>query len=142
MRLALIALPATLVLAACGQPAEEAPTSEAGASPAATEMVAAADPDAKPPACAQCATCHAVVAGAPHGVGPNLHGIAGRTAGTLAGFAYSPAMKSSGLVWDAATLDSYLEDPRAHVPGTKMAFAGIKDAARRKALVDWLMLQK
>jgi cytochrome c len=83
-----------------------------------------------------------VVAGAPHGVWPNLHGIAGRTAGTLAGFAYSPAMKSSGLVWDAATLDSYLEDPRAHVPGTKMAFAGIKDAARRKALVDWLMLQK
>jgi cytochrome c len=79
---------------------------------------------------------------APHGLGPNLWGVAGTKAGDIKDYAFSPAMKASGLVWDEATLDKYLTNPRAAVSGTKMSFAGIADAAKRKELITWLMAQK
>jgi cytochrome c len=62
-------------------------------------------------------------------IGPSLHGVVGRTAGTHEGYKYSPAMVEagkSGVVWDEATLTKYLHDPKAMVKGTKMAFAGLK----------------
>ena len=59
-------------------------------------------------------------------IGPNLHGIIGRAAGTAEGFNYSEAMKSSGLTWDEATIEKYLRDPKGFVPKNKMAFAGLK----------------
>lgn len=90
---------------------------------------------------AQCAMCHSTVAGK-KGVGPSLAGIANKKAGSLPGFAYSPTMKSSKLKWDKATLNRYLADPRKTVPGTKMVYAGQKDAGKRAALISYLMTLK
>ncbi|MEQ1547441.1 MAG: cytochrome c family protein [Chakrabartia sp.] len=97
-----------------------------------------ADPNAPPAAFAQCAACHKVEAGAPNGLGPNLHGVVGQKAALVAGFNYSPAMKASGLTWDEATLDQYITNPRALVVGTKMSFAGQPDAAKRAEIIAWL----
>lgn len=74
---------------------------------------------------ASCANCHAVGPSARHGFGPQLNGLVGRQAGSLAGYAYSPAMKASGLVWREATLTAFLRDPSGVVPGTKMRYWGV-----------------
>ncbi|MFN3862432.1 MAG: c-type cytochrome [Roseateles sp.] len=74
---------------------------------------------------ASCANCHAVGPGARHGFGPHLNGLMGRKAASLAGYAYSPALKASGLVWTPATLTTFLRDPGALVPGTKMRYFGL-----------------
>jgi cytochrome c len=89
----------------------------------------------------QCSICHASVAGKT-GLGPSLAGVTGRKAGTLAGFAYSPAMKARASKWDKATLDKFLTDPRTAIPGNRMIFAGQKDAAKRAALVAYLATLK
>jgi cytochrome c len=85
----------------------------------------AGDPAAGQKVFAKCKACHEV-ASATNKVGPTLKGLFGRTAGTVEGFAYSAAMKDSGIVWDEATLTTYLADPKASLPKTKMAFAGLK----------------
>jgi len=85
----------------------------------------------------QCGICHAIAAGR-NMVGPSLAGIVGRKAGTIPGFRYTDANKNSGLTWDAATLDRYLTNPRAAVPGTNMAFAGLKADQQRQDLVAYL----
>jgi len=87
---------------------------------------------------ARCGICHAVAAHAPSSVGPDLHGLFGRKAGSLAGYDYSPAMKHSGIVWNDATLTKFLRDPNAFVPGTKMGFPGIDNAADIKNLLAYL----
>ncbi len=86
---------------------------------------------------AQCAVCHSTTPGR-NMLGPSLAGVANRKAGSVTGFAYSPAMKKSNLKWDKATLDRFLADPRKTVPGTKMVYFGQKDAAKRSALVAYL----
>ncbi len=75
---------------------------------------------------AKCMACHAIGEGAKNKVGPELNGLAGRKSGTVAGYSYSEANKNSGLTWDEATFKEYIKDPKAKIPGTKMAFAGIK----------------
>lgn len=85
----------------------------------------------------QCAICHSVVAGK-NMVGPSLFGVVGRKAGTIPGFHYSAANKNSGLTWDAATLNRYLTDPKAVVPGTIMPYAGLKDDTKRADLIAYL----
>ena len=70
--------------------------------------------------------------------GPKLHGLVGRKAGTSAGYAYSDAMKNSGIVWDEATLAEYNRDPKDKVPGTKMLFNGVKNAGQLADLVAYL----
>ncbi len=85
----------------------------------------------------QCAACHSL-AGGEIKIGPSLAGVVGRKAGSAEGFNYSPAMKASGLIWDEATLHRYLANPRAVVPGTKMAFAGVKDPKRLDDLIAFL----
>lgn len=75
----------------------------------------------------KCMACHEVGPNARNGVGPILNGTIGRPAGTHPGYNYSPAIKNSGLVWDERTLARYLQAPRELVPGTRMAFAGLKD---------------
>ena len=75
---------------------------------------------------AKCGACHAIGEGAKNKVGPELNGLNGRKSGTVAGYSYSEANKTSGLTWDEATFKEYIKDPKAKIPGTKMAFAGIK----------------
>ena len=85
----------------------------------------------------RCKICHSVDAGK-NMVGPSLHGLFGRKAGTADNFAYSEAMKNSGIVWDDDTLTKYLHDPKAFVPGDKMAFPGIKDDSQLGDLLAYL----
>lgn len=100
---------------------------------------AAPAPPAPPAAFGPCAVCHSVKQGERSGFGPNLYGVAGTRAGEGAGYGFSPAMKNAKVVWDRETLDRFITTPQAVVPGTKMAFPGVKDPARRKAIVDYLM---
>ncbi len=86
----------------------------------------------------RCAICHSNEKGGPNKIGPNLFGIVGRKAGTVPGFSYSAAMKSSGIVWANAKLDAYIESPSTVVPGNNMAFSGISIAGQRADLVAYL----
>ncbi|PWC35903.1 cytochrome c family protein [Azospirillum sp. TSO35-2] len=99
---------------------------------------AAQDAEAGAKVFSQCKACHTIEAGGPNRVGPNLHGIVGRKAGSVDGFAYSDAMKNAGTSWDEASLDTYLTDPKAARPGNKMAFAGVKNEQARKDLIAFL----
>ena len=74
----------------------------------------------------KCKACH-VVDEARNRVGPTLHGVFGRTAGTVEGFKYSSAMKESGIVWSDETITEYVSDPKGFVPGNRMAFPGLKE---------------
>lgn len=89
----------------------------------------------------QCKACHTVQAGQ-NRVGPSLHGVVGRKAASVEGFNYSPAMKASGLTWNAESLDKYLADPKAAIPGNKMAFAGLKKPEDRANVIAYLSQQK
>ena len=89
----------------------------------------------------RCVACHTIDKGGPNGIGPNLHGIVGAAVASKPDFSYSSAMQAKGGVWDAAALDIYLEAPMKSVPGTRMAFAGLIDAADRKALILYLEAQ-
>ena len=84
-----------------------------------------------------CGLCHATEAGKTK-IGPSLHDVVGRVAGTLPGYSYSEAMKKYHQKWTPDELEHYLEDPRKHVPGTKMIFAGLKDEKQRDDVVAYL----
>lgn len=141
-RLALIAATTTilaLTLAGCGSPEPAATSAEDGT----TEEVAVVAPVAPTAAMGEqifkrCVACHTVDKGGRNGVGPNLHGVVGRAVGAVAGFSYSGPMKAKGGVWDEATLDAYLKAPAQALPGGRMAFAGIKEDAERKAVILYL----
>lgn len=91
---------------------------------------------------AQCKACHAIEKGKADGVGPNLYGVYGSKAGGhSATFKYSAAMKASGQTWNDATLNSFLLAPMKAVPGTKMTYGGVKDDAKRAALVYYLKIK-
>ena len=85
-----------------------------------------------------CKACHQVGDNAKNAVGPVLNGLIGRKAGSVDGYNYSDANKKSGIVWDEATFSEYIKDPKAKIPGTKMAFAGIKDEQKIKDLITYL----
>jgi cytochrome c len=89
---------------------------------------------------AACRTCHVFDEGV-NRVGPSLHKIVGRKSGSVAGFSYSDANKNSGITWTPDVLFAYLEDPKGYIPGTKMAFPGVKDAQKRADLVAYLEAQ-
>jgi cytochrome c len=74
-----------------------------------------------------CSPCHDIGPSAKIKLGPPLNGIDGRKAGTLEGFNYSPANKSSGITWSEQPFDKYIRAPMQEMPGTRMAFVGIKN---------------
>ena len=84
-----------------------------------------------------CAACHAVDRNATS-VGPSLYGMFERKAGSLTDFRYSPALKRSGIVWTAQTLDTFLADPQKVVPANRMPYAGMPDAVGRADLIAYL----
>jgi cytochrome c len=81
-----------------------------------------------------CGICHSLDK---NGQGPRHAGVFGRTAGSVPDYAYSPALKKSGIVWDEATLDKWLTDPSVLVPGTKM-FYRLKSAQDRADVIEYL----
>ena len=106
------------------------------AAPAPQKTVVAA---VRPASFGQCAVCHSDKQGQKSGFGPNLFGIAGTKAGAVPGYAFSAAMTSSGVLWNRANLDAFLLSPQSKIPGTKMSFSGVKDAAKRKEIVDYIL---
>ena len=90
---------------------------------------------------AKCAICHSNQAGKTL-LGPSLFGVVGRHSASLPGFAFSEAMKKVDKTWDEATLEAYLADPKAMVPGTKMTFAGLPNADDRANVIAYLATLK
>jgi cytochrome c len=92
----------------------------------------------------RCSECHSVqapkepVEGERPKLGPSLHGLFGRQAGTLPGYAYSDAMKASGVIWTDETLEEYLKNPKAFIPRNKMPFNGLKREGEVGPLIAWL----
>lgn len=121
-----------LTLAACGGGSDEPVLS--------TEERLAAPPnlEAGRRAFRACAVCHEIAEGAPHRVGPNLHGVIGAEAGAKSGFAYSRALRESGVIWTEEALDAWIADPAALIRGTRMAFQGEQDAADRRDIIAYM----
>ncbi len=150
--LSTVALASLVAVSACGEsPASqeastETETAEAEApEPAAEEAPAAdvafadltGDAAAGETVFAQCRTCHLLEEGK-NGVGPSLYNIIGREAGSIEGFNYSDANASSGITWTEDVMFEYLEAPRDYIPGTRMAFPGLKDAQDRADVIAYL----
>ena len=162
IQLGLMASASALLLTACGggesepaateettteeaAPAEEATVEEPSA-PAADDVATldgttladfTSDAAAGEKTFMQCASCHVVEPGV-NRVGPSLAGIVGRAAGSVDGYNYTEANANSGITWTPEKMFQYLEDPRRVVPGTKMAFAGLKDGQDRANVIAYL----
>ena len=160
-----LAVAAIVLLTACGgsdapandPPAEEAPPAKAPAEAAPAAAPAEAAVDAVSPFAALpapyntadyargrrtwklCQSCHITAEGGGNLVGPNLHGLFGREAGTLEGFAYSPALQEADFIWTPDKVDHWLENPRTFLPGNRMTFAGVRKPDDRLAVVAYLM---
>ena len=124
-------------------PSEEPAAGGAAAAPAAEEPIAVrlakADPAKGERAVAACKACHTFEKGGANKVGPHLFDVYGRNEGSVAGFGYSAAMKGrADKTWDADALDHFLKSPKAYVPGTIMAFAGIAKPDTRADVVAYL----
>ena len=130
---------ATETAAAPAAPAATAtPAADAAAATATMEYAAmTTDAAAGEKVFALCRSCHVLEDGV-NRVGPSLYKVVGRKSGSVAGFSYSDANKASGVTWTTDVLFKYLEDPKAFMPGTKMAFPGIKNAQDRANLVAYL----
>ncbi len=86
----------------------------------------------------QCARCHSVAADGKNKNGPRLHRIVGAPAAKVTGFKYSTALIEAAPRWDEKTLDAWITNPKAVVPGNKMKFGGEKDATKRAEIIAWL----
>ncbi|MGY6551455.1 MAG: c-type cytochrome [Erythrobacter sp.] len=159
--LSAIALASLVTVSACGGAADEAPApademmaepemtegemeeeagDETAAAPAGGEMTFASfttDVKAGERTFALCRSCHVLDEGV-NRVGPSLYNIIGRPSGQVEGFNYSDANKSSGVVWTEEVMFEYLEDPQGFMPGTRMAFPGVKNPQDRANLVAFL----
>lgn len=137
----LLLIAAATVLAACnGSGAGEAPDGAAAlaALPAPYNSADLANGER---VFGQCRSCHTLPAGGPNLVGPNLHGVFTRRIGTKPDYSYSEPARTAGFQWDAAHLDRWLTDPRGFLPGTKMAFAGVKDPNDRRDVIAYLLIE-
>ncbi|MEE4154224.1 MAG: c-type cytochrome [Erythrobacter sp.] len=124
-------------LAAKADAARKEATMAAEAGPEIVKVAASSGP---PASYTRCATCHTVDKGGADKLGPNLYGVY-NSAAAQGSFAYSDALKNAGLTWDEATLHTWLENPRKMLPGNRMSFPGIKDAAKRQEIIDYLKQQ-
>jgi cytochrome c len=95
------------------------------------------DPAAGEAAFIQCKACHVIDPGV-NRMGPSLHAVVGRKAGSIDGFRYSTAMRTSGITWSGAKLFEYLESPRRVVPETTMSYAGMTDPQKRADIIAYL----
>lgn len=86
----------------------------------------------------RCQSCHTLNEGGRNSVGPNLYGIIGQPAARVAQFSYSSQLSDAGLVWDLATLDAWIENPRALVTGNRMSFVGLRDAEDRRDVIAYI----
>jgi cytochrome c len=160
MRAVLTVVAGTCLLAACGpapadhpaNPIEPASAPTAAAAPMTDAEQAAAlaalpapynaaDLDNGQRKFALCRSCHMITPNGGNLTGPNLHGVFGRRAGSVATFNYSQAVRNAGFTWDAQHLDNWLSNPRTFLPGTKMTFAGIHDPTDRRDLIAYLMVE-
>jgi cytochrome c len=153
----LIAVTALALLAvACSKSEPAAKAGDTAAAPAAPTPTAAekqailasypapyntADLDNGESKFALCKSCHTIAPGGANMTGPNLHGVFGKAAASDPDFKYSDALKATGWTWDANHLNQWLEKPQTYLPGTKMSFAGLKDAKDRVDLIGYLMVE-
>lgn len=89
-----------------------------------------------------CAACHNPTLGGPAKLGPSLFGVVGRKAGTLEGYRFSGAKRDPDLFWTPERLDPYLTNPREYLPGTSMAYAGLKNDTDRANVIAYLRTLK
>jgi cytochrome c len=123
-------------------PQEEASAAAGGAPQAAAEplpvLLAKADPAKGQASARKCAACHTFEKGGPNKVGPNLYGVVGGPKAHAQNFNYSAALKAKGGDWSYEELNAFITNPKAHIPGTIMAFAGIPQAGERADLLSYL----
>lgn len=147
-----------LTLTACGQSGSSGPSGSSGSNsgPSAptytdaqnqTAIAAlpapynAANYEAGRTVFAQCRSCHTIANGGTNMVGPNLHGVVGRHIGAVQNFNYSPPVKAADFSWDADHLDRWIANPQAMIPGTRMGFAGVRDATQRRDVIAYVMVE-
>ena len=155
MRIILTVL--AMALSACGPsppapsqtpqsaPAQQAETPDAAALQAAVAALPApyneASYEAGRRVFAQCRSCHTIDAGGANRVGPNLHGVIGRTTASAAGFNYSDALRAANFTWDAEHIDQWLANPQSFLPGNRMAFAGVRDPNQRRDVIAYVTVE-
>ncbi|MFN3230979.1 MAG: c-type cytochrome [Alphaproteobacteria bacterium] len=111
---------------------------DAAPEPTLAELLASADLDDGAKSFRKCTTCHTIDDGGANRVGPNLYDTVGASFGHIDGFNYSGALLEMGGTWGYEELDAWLENPRAFIPGNKMAYGGIRDAQERANLIMYL----
>jgi len=104
-------------------------------------LLASADPAKGEKVFAKCSSCHSINSGGANGIGPNLYGVLGKPHASVAGFAYSDALKSKSGPWTFQEMNKWLTSPKAYADGTKMSFAGLGKAEDRANLMAWMNTQ-
>ncbi len=117
---------------------EAAPGQAAGDEAGIGPLLAQADPSAGERAARKCVTCHSFDQGGPNKIGPHLWDVVGRDIAAVEDFAYSPALGGMEGVWDYEALDHFIENPRDFAPGTKMAFAGVRQPQERAEIIAYM----
>lgn len=129
----------SLGLIGCG--GSDGPAPAADSAPDLDTLLASADVKRGETLYFQCRACHTVEQAGANKVGPNLWGMFGREAGQVEGFAYSDAVKNSGIVWTPESVDKWLEKPAEFLPGNMMVFIGVKDPQDRANMIAYLQAE-